>query len=214
MRGNVRGRALHEQVGPTIVFDGYGKPEDVIVLALAILTICGVVAVRTLPFANPQPRVITSGTAAVGGPFTLIGTDGRTVTDKTYHGKWVLIFFDYAFRPDACPTALNNISVALETLGSDAVDPQRDTREVMAEYLKSFDHSIVSLTGSPAETVKGFRVYVAQQKTDANENYLVSHSAYIYLMNPQGKFVNVISGNAAGEEIAAWLRKEMARPNG
>ena len=172
----------------------------------------------------PAPKVATSGTAAIGGPFTLVSTNDGNVTDQTYRGKWLLIFFGYTFCPDACPTALNNISVALEKLGVDAgklqplfvtVDPQRDTREVLAEYLKSFDSRIVGLTGSQDQidrVVKGYRVYVASQKseTQSDDNYLVSHSAYIYLMDPQGKFVNVIQGSEAGEEIAAWLRKQMA----
>lgn len=172
----------------------------------------------------PAPKVATSGTAAIGGPFTLVSTNDGNVTDQTYRGKWLLIFFGYTFCPDACPTALNNISVALEKLGADAgklqplfvtVDPQRDTREVLAEYLKSFDSRIIGLTGSQDQidrVVKEYRVYVASQKseTQGDDNYLVSHSAYIYLMDPQGKFVNVIQGSEAGEEIAAWLRKQMA----
>ena len=171
----------------------------------------------------PAPKVATSGTAAIGGPFTLVSTNDGNVTDQTYRGKWLLIFFGYTFCPDACPTALNNISVALEKLGVDAgklqplfvtVDPQRDTREVLAEYLKSFDSRIIGLTGPEDQidrVVKEYRVYVASQKseTQGDDNYLVSHSAYIYLMDPQGKFVNVIQGSEAGEEIAAWLRKQM-----
>jgi protein SCO1 len=172
----------------------------------------------------PAPKVATSGTAAIGGPFTLVSTNDGNVTDQTYRGKWLLIFFGYTFCPDACPTALNNISVALEKLGADAgklqplfvtVDPQRDTREVLAEYLKSFDSRIIGLTGPQDQidrVVKEYRVYVASQKseTQGDDNYLVSHSAYIYLMDPRGKFVNVIQGSEAGEEIAAWLRKQMA----
>ena len=172
----------------------------------------------------PAPKVATSGTAAIGGPFTLVSTNDGNVTDQTYRGKWLLIFFGYTFCPDACPTALNSISVALEKLGVDAgklqplfvtLDPQRDSREVLAEYLKSFDSRIVGLTGSQDQidrVVKEYRVYVASQKseTQGDDNYLVSHSAYIYLMDPQGKFVNVIQGSEAGEEIAAWLRKQMA----
>jgi len=171
----------------------------------------------------PAPKVATSGTAAIGGPFTLVSTNDGNVTDQTYRGKWLLIFIGYTFCPDACPTALNNISVALEKLGADAdklqplfvtVDPQRDTREVLAEYLKSFDSRIIGLTGPQDQidrVVKEYRVYVASQKSDTgDDNYLVSHSAYIYLMDPQGKFVNVIQGSKDGEEIASWLRKQMA----
>lgn len=172
--------------------------------------------------ATSVPKIATSGTAAIGGPFTLVSTTSNNVTDQTYRGKWLLIFFGYTFCPDACPTALNNISIALEKLGADAdklqplfvtVDPHRDTREVMAEYLKSFDSRIVGLTGPQDQidrVVKEYRVYVASQKSDSgDDNYFVSHSAYIYLMDPKGRFVNVIQGSEGGEEIGAWLRKQM-----
>ena len=190
-------------------------------LSLAAAATAGLWALMILA---PVPQITRSGTAAIGGPFTLLDTSGTTVTDRSYSGKWLLIFFGYTFCPDACPTALSNISVALDKLGSDAgklqavfitVDPQRDTREVMADYLKSFDSRIVGLTGSPDQiehVVKEYRVYAAREKSETTGgDYLVSHSAYIYLMNPQGQFVNVIAGNELGEEIAARLRKEMAR---
>jgi protein SCO1/2 len=165
-----------------------------------------------------------SGIATIGGPFTLVATSGQNVSDRSYQGKWVLIYFGYTYCPDACPTALNNISVALEKLGSDTrnlqplfvtVDPQRDTRAAMADYLNAFDSRIIGLTGTQDQidrTVKEFRVYASREKSDdGGDSYLVSHTSYIYLMDPQGEFVNVIQGGATGEEIAAWLRKEMGR---
>lgn len=204
-----------------------------LIVILALAAAGSLVIVSVLLVMGPAPltsqsvvagKTVTTGTAAIGGPFTLVSTNGENVTDQSYPGKWLLIFFGYTFCPDACPTALNNISVALEKLGSDAsklqplfitVDPQRDTREVMSEYLKSFDSRIVGLTGTQAQidsVVKEYRVYVAQQKSESSgDDYLVSHSAYTYLMDPHGKFVNVIQGSEDGETIAAWLRKEMTR---
>jgi len=152
-----------------------------------------------------------------------VSTKGESVTDQSFRGKWLLIFFGYTFCPDLCPTALANVSVALEKFGTDTsrlqplfitVDPQRDTRDVMADYLQSFDPRILGLTGTQAQidsVTKEYRVYVALDKTERSGNdYLVSHSAYLYLMDPQGKFVNVIEGNEGGDAIAAWLRKEMS----
>jgi len=163
----------------------------------------------------------TSSPVAIGGPFTLVDTHGKTVTDRTYRGKWMLIYFGYTFCPDACPTALNNISVALERLGSSAdtiqplfitVDPKRDTPQVMSNYLKSFDPRIVGLTGSKSQTdaaAHAYRVYVSAQQAEKGD-YLVDHSAYIYVMNPQGKFVTVIPGDLAGDKMADKLRTIMA----
>lgn len=169
-------------------------------------------------------KTITTGTASIGGPFTLVSTNGETVTDQSYRGKWLLIFFGYTYCPDVCPTSLNNMSVALENLGKVAndiralfitVDPQRDTSEVLTDYLKSFDSRIVGLTGTQAQidsVVKEYRVYAEQQKSETSgDNYLVSHSAYLYLMDPGGAFVNVLKGTESGEEIAGWVRKEIAQ---
>ena len=194
-----------------------------IIFASALLAVGVFTAAVAFRVVSPMPKVITSGTAAIGGPFTLVATNGEDVSDETYRGKWLLIFFGYMSCPDACPTALNNISVALEKLGSGAaklqplfvtVDPRRDTRELMRDYLQSFDSRIIGLTGTQDQidrVVKEYRVYVAQQKSEADDNeYLVSHSAYIYLMDPNGQFVNVIQGSEASEDIAAWLRKELS----
>lgn len=123
--------------------------------------------------------------------------DFETVTDQTYRDKWMLIYFGHTFCPDAWPTALSNISGALAKLGPEAlrverlfiaVDPKRDTPKVMADYLQSFDPRIVGLTGSQAQTdsaAKAYRVYVAPQKGD-RDDYLADHSAYLYVVNPQG----------------------------
>jgi protein SCO1/2 len=204
-----------------------------LILVLAAVIAGGLAVVGVLFVMSPAPRTFSSGAAIVGksirignptigGPFTLVSTSGESVTDQSLRGKWLLIFFGYTFCPDLCPTALTNVSVALEKFGAATsqlqplfitVDPKRDTREVMADYLKSFDSRIIGLTGTQAQidsVIKEYRLYVASQKSETGgDDYLVSHSAYIYLMNPQGKFVNVIQGNEDGDAIAAWLRKEM-----
>lgn len=199
-----------------------GRSRFIVVLPLVLLAVGGAVVATTLT-RNRGPQEAMSSTASIGGPFTLVATDGKTVTDQTYRGKWLFIYFGYTFCPDACPTALNNIGIALEKLGSEAnkiqplfitVDPKRDTVQVMADYLKSFDPRIVGLTGSPAQTdgaAKAYRVYVAPQKNEGDD-YLVDHSAYFYLMDPQGKFVNVVAGDVPGDQMADKLRKMISHP--
>jgi protein SCO1/2 len=202
----------------------------ILVLSLIAATVVALVGVW---YAASLPRAVTSqsgivgkairtGTPAIGGPFTLVSTNGESVTHQTFRGKWLLIFFGYTSCPDLCPTALANVSVALEKFGPDTgrlqplfitVDPQRDTREVMANYLKSFDARIVGLTGTQAQidqVTKEYRVYVALDKSEkSGDDYPVSHSGYLYLMDPKGTFVNVIEGKEDGDAIAAWLRKQM-----
>ena len=142
------------------------------------------------------------------------------VTDQTYRGKWLVIYFGYTSCPDACPTALNNMGVALDRLGPEAaalqpifitVDPKRDTREALAEYLKSFDPRIVALTGTGdqiAPVVKEYRVYVSLH-SETGSDYTVDHSSLYYLINPDGKFVNVLPGDLSGEDMANRLRDLM-----
>lgn len=193
----------------------------IIVLWAALFSAGGVLLALTLATNRPV-EAPASSQAPIGGPFTLVDTKGETVTDQTYRGKWLLIYFGYTYCPDACPTALNNISGALEKLGSDAgklealfitVDPKRDTPRAMAEYLKSFDPRIVGLTGSQAQTdsaAKAYRVYVAPQKSDGDD-YLVDHSSFLYVVNARGEFVNVIGGDLSGGQMADKLRAMMER---
>jgi protein SCO1/2 len=186
-------------------------------IALLVIGTGGLAALMLIPSA---PQTTNSMVGALGGPFTLTATDGRTVTDQTYQGKWMLIYFGYTSCPDACPTALNNIGVALDRLGPEAaawqavfitVDPKRDTRDTLAEYLKSFDPHIVALTGTEEQVsrvVEEYHVYVLAHP-ESGGNYTVDHGSFYYLINPEGKFVRVIAGDVSGEELAERLRHWM-----
>lgn len=190
-------------------------------VALMVIGAGGLAALIMIPW---PPQTINTQAGKLGGPFILTATDGRSVTDQTYLGKWVLIYFGYTHCPDACPTALNDMGVALDRLGSEAahlqpifitVDPKRDTREALAEYLKSFDPHIIALTGSQdriAAVAKEYRVYVSPHQEDSG-NYTVDHSSFFYLLNPKGKFVRVIAGDVSGEELADrlhhWMNKSV-----
>jgi protein SCO1/2 len=202
------------------------------ILPLAVVAACILAVAATLALIGPRSPTsgryivgenLTAGAAAIGGPFTLVSTNGENVTDQSFRGKWLVMLFGYTSCPDVCPTALSNMSAALEKLGREAnefqsifitVDPQRDTRDVMTEYLKSFDSRIIGLTGTQAQindVVKEYRIYVASARSETGANdYVVSHSAYIYLMDPRGQFVNVIHGSESGDEIAAWMHREMS----
>lgn len=167
---------------------------------------------------------LPAGAVTIGGPFTLVSPDGKTVTDRTYAGKWLLVYFGYTYCPSTCPTALLDIAAALKALGPDAatvqplfitIDPARDTRAVMGQYTRSFDSRIVGLTGSRqqiAAVAKEYGAYFARTRTGPGPNdYLMDHGTYIYLMDPAGKFVRGFAAAATGSEIARGVRKAMAR---
>lgn len=152
----------------------------------------------------------------------LTAPDGTTVTDQTYRGKWLLVFFGYATCPDTCPITLNEIASALETLGPDAkriqslfitVDPERDTPETLKKYTAAFDARIVGLTGSVqqiAAITEDYGAYGAAHRHKAGaSDYLVDHSTYIYLLDPQGKFVRGLDARTPGDRIANTVRKVM-----
>ena len=139
----------------------------------------------------------------IGGPFTLVDDTGAPVTEKTLAGKPYAIYFGYTFCPDVCPTTLLDLSRWIKKLGPDAdrlnyvfvtVDPERDTVQSLRTYLSSFDKRIRGYTGTPAEIAqiaRGYRVYYRKIPTD-DGGYTMDHSAVIYLMGPDGKFVTVI----------------------
>ena len=167
--------------------------------------------------AQEASEAAATGGPSIGGPFTLMAEDGRSVTDEAYRGKWMLVYFGYTFCPDVCPTTLNNIAQALAQLGPDAerlnplfitVDPKRDTPKVMGDYVKSFDPQIIGLSGTPgqiAAVAKEYHVYYAVQPGDG-DNYLVDHSSFVYLMTPQGAFAKVIPGSTEGKAMAEAIK--------
>ena len=171
-----------------------------------------------------QPSARATPAVTVGGPFSLTAPDGATVTDQTYRGKWLLVYFGYTSCPDSCPTALFEIATALKKLGPDAatlqpifitIDPQRDTPEVMGEYSQSFDPRIVGLTGTAEEidaVSKAYGAYFVRRQTGPGaQDYVMDHSIYIYLMSPQDKFVRGFDTSWSGDQIAAAVRECMAR---
>jgi len=154
----------------------------------------------------------------IGGPFALIDQDGRAVTDATYRGKWLLVYFGYTYCPDACPTALNDMAAALDDLGPRrahvqplliTIDPERDTPAVLKDYTAAFQAGIVGLTGSAAQIAQAAKAYGVYYKREGGtgRDYLMAHSSVIYLMDPAGHFVANFSHETPPETIAAKLRE-------
>ena len=156
--------------------------------------------------------------AAVGGPFRLTDQDGKPISNEDLRGKPFLMFFGFTHCPDVCPTALFEASEVLRALGPDAsrtgmlfvsVDPERDTPAVLKDYLSSFDPHLRGVTGTPAEiaaVAKTFRVYYRKVPLEGGD-YTKDHTAIVYLMDKQGRFVAPFNMKRPPEEAAAELRK-------
>ncbi len=168
-----------------------------------------------------------SGTPAIGGAFTLVDHNGKTVSEQDFLGRHMLVFFGYTNCPDVCPLTLNTLSEVMDKLGGDAekirpvfvsVDPRRDTPAVIKEYLSSFHSSFVGLTGTEDQikaVKRTFRIFAQinhagaehtdsgghkDEHTLATGDYLVDHSSISYLMGPDGKFKSFVR-HAAGAEV-------------
>ncbi|MGA2126457.1 MAG: SCO family protein [Xanthobacteraceae bacterium] len=154
----------------------------------------------------------------LGGHFSLAAPDGRIVTDRSFSGKWLFVYFGYTSCPDACPTALSDMTVALEQLGARAdevqplfitVDPGRDTPRVLADYVGSFDPRFVALRGTPDETAAvagAYHVFYAVRPL-GKDAYAVDHSSFIYVVEPQGGTVKLLTGDLPGHNLADELRR-------
>ena len=166
-----------------------------------------------------QP-VQSSGTPLVGGPFSLVGAEGKTVTDADFHGRYMLVFFGFTHCPDICPAELQVIAQALDKLGDKGkkvvpvfitLDPERDTPRAMADYLKSFGPNFVGLTGTPeaiAAAAKSYRVaYTKVDNKESASDYSVDHSALVYFMDPEGRYVTHFSYGTSADELAEKLNK-------
>src|SRR5712691_9672112 len=163
---------------------------------------------------------IAQTTAAIGGPFRLVDQDGRPVSDQDLKGHPFLVFFGFTHCPDVCPTTLFEISEVLRNLGPDAdhtaalfvsVDPERDTPEAMRDYLASFDPHIRGLTGDAtalAAVAKAYRVYYKKVPLEGGD-YTMDHTAIVYLMDKEGRFVSPFNMKRSAEVAAADLRKHL-----
>jgi protein SCO1/2 len=160
------------------------------------------------------------GPSAIGGQFKLVDQNGQPITDQDMKGRPFLVFFGYTHCPDICPTTLFDVSELMRALGKDAdrtgalfitVDPERDTPAAMKDYMASFDPHLRGATGDRKAieaAEKAYRVYSKKVPTD-NGDYSMDHTALVYLMDKQGRFVAPFSLKRRPEEAAAELRKYM-----
>ena len=155
----------------------------------------------------------------VGGSYNLTDHNGNKVTDKSFSNKFKVIYFGYTFCPDICPTGMAVISQALDLLGNKAkrikpifitVDPKRDNVEIMAEYHSHFHPSFSNLTGTLDQirrVAKLYRVYYKKSDPSEAENYLMDHSSIMYVLSPEGEYINHFGPEITPAQIVAFFNR-------
>jgi protein SCO1/2 len=191
-------------------------------LAAAALLCC---CLTTPSLAQTSPRsaaelmdVVMWNREPIGGPFALTDQSGQLRTDADFRGKLMLIYFGFTYCPDVCPTDLQAIGIAMDKLGVNAkdvqplfitLDPERDTVEHLAQYVPLFHPRLIGLTGSAsavAQAADAYRVYYKRVSFDTDRtDYTIDHSAFIYLVDRDGKYLGFFPPGTSAEKIAQMI---------
>lgn len=149
----------------------------------------------------------------IGGPFELVNSDGRTVTDADVFTEPSLLYFGYTFCPDVCPFDVSRNAEAVDILTERGysvapvfitIDPERDTVDIMADYAENVHEKMIALTGSPEQVAAASKAYKTYYKAnkDGTDEYLVDHSTFTYLVMPETGFVEFFRRDTSPEEMA------------
>ncbi|HMX17192.1 MAG TPA: SCO family protein [Rhodocyclaceae bacterium] len=161
---------------------------------------------------------LMAGKGPIGGPFALQDPDGRRVALADLRGRSVLLYFGYTYCPDVCPTDLLAIARLLRLMGPDAdrlqpvmitLDPERDRPEVLGPYVASFDPRFLALRGSPEDTravADAYKVFYETVRPADGAPYLIDHSAFIYLLDEEGRYVAFFPPGTTPERMATMIR--------
>ena len=167
---------------------------------------------------------LMTGAGPIGGPFQLTDQTGRRVGPAQWRGKLVVMYFGYTSCPDACPTDLSSIAAAIRALGPDGdgvqpvfvtLDPLRDTRPVLAAYVRSFDPRFVALGGTEQEVRRvalSYKVFYEKVPRQGSKDYLIDHTSFTYVLDAEGRYAGYFPPGTGGERIAAQLRAMQAAP--
>jgi protein SCO1 len=174
----------------------------------AALILC--LAASILWLATPGRQTVQD---SIGGPFTLTADDGRTVTDRSFPGRFLAIYFGYTNCQDVCPATLNNLTGALSHMGAKStriqpifitIDPAHDTPAVLHRYVQGFSPALIGLTGTRdalEKTAEAYRVVSIAHGT------AIDHSSVIYVMAPDGRFVAPVPADASEMVLAQALSR-------
>ena len=163
--------------------------------------------------------VTGSGAPQIGGDFEVVNHKGEAMTQAMLEGKYSLIFFGFTHCPDICPSSMIILNDVYDGLSEKqqskvqviltSIDPERDTPEVLNDYVKAFNEDFIGLTGSPEQIkdmAKKYLVYHVKKQPDEDGNYNMDHSGYIYFMGPDGRYVKHFSHKDTAADILSIVK--------
>ncbi|KAM4665163.1 protein SCO1 homolog, mitochondrial [Discoglossus pictus] len=170
-----------------------------------------------------KERQRSLGKPLLGGPFSLIDHNGQPKSDKDYHGQWVLLYFGFTHCPDICPEEIEKMILVVDEIDKIpslpnltplfiTIDPERDDKESVAKYVNEFSCKLIGLTGSVEQiekVAKAYRVYFSPGPKDEDNDYIVDHTIIMYLLGPDGSFVDYYGQNKRNTEISASIASHM-----
>ena len=171
-----------------------------IILSFSVLIVTGFLLSNII---KKNAQIEYSSTAKLGIPFELVDSNGNKITEKALIGSPTALFFGFAHCPDVCPLTLHRISLLMEKLGNQqnklnvyfiTLDPERDTWKFLNEYLTTFNHRIVGITGESNKIkalAKSWGIH-SKKVSSEGENYLIDHTGLIILLDKNGNFLNTI----------------------
>lgn len=160
------------------------------------------------------------GSSDIGGDFVLTDQNGEQFSSDQMKGRISLVYFGFTYCPDICPTSLQKLNFVIDTLEKYkidilpifiSVDPNRDTPELLKEYLGHFNSKIIGLSGTEKqirEVADAYKVYygIAQDRDTSDNHYMIDHSSFVYLMNKKGEYVKHFYLTSPAEEIIEFIR--------
>lgn len=210
-KGSVKGNGKAGKRGDKAAESGPAVSRPLLIGAGAAFALAFGAFVVVTNNSSPPP-------SAIGGAFRLTSQAGQQVDESILLGKPHLVFFGYTNCPDVCHTTLFEMSEILRALGPDAniggifvtTDPERDTTQVLKDYLANFDPRIVGLTGDRAQIdamLRGYRIYAKRAPGGKEDDYSVDHSSAVYLMDKNGHFVTAFNVGRKPVEAAKDLQR-------